>query len=112
MVDNKSLDVPIRIIAALLCDIRTSHGEVFGPRSLRLTTQKVVNRCKREGIGFLTKTLPRLGKAFDKALLGEASLDLPRWPSRPPLIVSYPCLWVSCSGVSSLTTVGSFRTRV
>jgi len=63
--------IEIKIIAALLNDVATSHGSVFNTRSVRLTTQKVVNRCSREGLSFLTKTLPKLGKAFDKALAGE-----------------------------------------
>lgn len=83
MDDNKSLDVPLRIIAALLRDIQMSHGEVFGPRACRLTTAKVVKRYAREGIGFLTKTLPRLGKAFDRALTGEASFDAASHRFRP-----------------------------
>jgi hypothetical protein len=75
MVTNKSLDPLKQIIAALLCDVQTSHSEVFTPRALRLTTLKVVNRIDREGSGFLTKTLPRLGKALDRALSGEVQLD-------------------------------------
>jgi hypothetical protein len=39
----------------------------------------VSNRIDREGLSFLTKTLPLLGKAFDKALSGEVSLDSTGW---------------------------------
>lgn len=35
----------------------------------------VKRRVAREGISFLTKALPRLGKALDRALTGEVSLD-------------------------------------
>lgn len=72
---NKSLDPYKQIIAALLVDVHTSHSEVFTKRSLRLTTCKVTSRIDREGPGFLTKALPRLGKALDKALSGEVLLD-------------------------------------
>jgi len=75
MVHNKSLDPYTQIIAALLCDVQTLHSEVFTKRDVRLTTEKVVKRVSREGIGFLTKTLPRLGKALDRALSGEVPLD-------------------------------------
>lgn len=68
MVSNKSSDEVVNLIAALLRDVQTSHGLVFTPRACRLTTQKVAKRYDAEGISFLTKTLPRLGKAFDKAL--------------------------------------------
>jgi len=75
MVINKSLDPYKQIIAALLSDVQTSHSEVLSPRALRLTTQKVEKRLAREGMSFLTKTLPRLGKALDRALSGEVMLD-------------------------------------
>lgn len=74
MVPNKSQD-EYKLIAALLSDVRTSHSEVLSPRALRLTTQKVAKRMALEGIGFLTKTLPRLGRALDRALSGEVPLD-------------------------------------
>lgn len=34
-------------------------------------------RCTKEGFSFLTKTLPTLGKALDRALQGLAPLDIP-----------------------------------
>lgn len=75
MVPNKSLDDGLNIIAALLRDVHNVHGEVFNTRSLRLTLNKVKSRLLAEGIGFLSKTLPRLGKAFDKALTGSTRLN-------------------------------------
>lgn len=42
---------------------------------MRLDARKCKDRIAREGISFLTKTLPRLGKALDRALTGEVSLD-------------------------------------
>jgi len=74
MVINKSLDES-KIIAALLHDVHTSHGVVFNSRSRRLTLNKVMLRVRKEGIGFLTKTMPRLAKAFDKALAGDTKLN-------------------------------------
>ncbi len=74
MVSNKSLD-EIEIIAALLHDVHNAHGLVFNTRSLKNTTQVVRNRTTQEGMGFLTKTLPRLGKAFDKALAENTKLN-------------------------------------
>jgi hypothetical protein len=70
---DKSLD-EIELIAALLHDIHMSHGVVFNTKALRLTLQKVRQRVSLEGIGFLTKTLPKLGKAFDKAISGGSPL--------------------------------------
>lgn len=75
MVPDKSLDEVVNLIAALLTDVQTSHDGVFNKRSLRLTLNKVRARVRYEGIGFLTKSLPRLGKALDKALSGNIKLD-------------------------------------
>lgn len=74
MVDNNRLDEH-KLIAALLHDIHMSHGCVFNARALRLTTKVAQRRIRLEGIGFLTKTLPRLGKAFDKALSNNTPLS-------------------------------------
>lgn len=77
---TKSLDNYI-VIASLLRDVQ-SHTGVFKPRALRLTLAKVKNRLEREGISFLTKTLPRLAKAFDKALTGD-TFDPVGWRKLP-----------------------------
>lgn len=70
MVPNKSLDSCLTIIAALLRDVSQTHPEAFNTHAADQTFCKVRKRCASEGIFFLTKTLPRLGKAFDKALSG------------------------------------------
>lgn len=75
MVTDKSLDVIKNIIAALLHDASMTVVDAFSIRSLKLTLNKVNKRLDQEGIGFLTKTLPRLGKALDKALSGQEPLD-------------------------------------
>jgi hypothetical protein len=74
MVPNKSLD-EYKVIAALLRDIHLSHGTVFNCRSLRLTLKRVKRRLHHEGLNYLTVALPRLGKAFDKALAGNCPLS-------------------------------------
>jgi len=74
MVPSKSLD-DSKIIAALLHDVFTSCGTVFNTSARRNTLTKVLRRTEQEGLGFLTKTLPRLGKAFDKALAGGPRLN-------------------------------------
>jgi hypothetical protein len=73
MDSKKSLD-EVKIIATLLTDVQSAHGVIFNTRALKLTLQKVDSRVQLEGIGFLTKTLPRLGKAFDKALCNNTKL--------------------------------------
>jgi len=71
----KSLDETVSLIAALLDDVHTLHRTVFNCRARKLTLDKVKERVRFEGIGFLTKTLPHLGKAFDKALSGATKLN-------------------------------------
>jgi len=73
--NNRLDDRNNQIIAALLHDVSNAHGLVFNTRSLKLTLKKVNSRLRAEGIGFLMKTLPRLGKAFDKALSGDTKLN-------------------------------------
>lgn len=70
MDNKKSLDNGLTVIAAMLCDANASHGVVFNTSALKLTLQKCERRMLCEGVGFLTKTLPRLGKRFDQALAG------------------------------------------
>lgn len=74
MATIKSLD-EIELITALLHDVSNVHGLVFNTRSCRLTLNQVRKRIRTEGIGFLTKTLPRLGKAFDRALAGQSPMN-------------------------------------
>jgi hypothetical protein len=74
MATLKSLD-DYDIIAAMLHDVHKTHGSWFSYSSYVRTLRKVRVRLNREGIGFLTKTLPRLGKAFDKALSSNTPLN-------------------------------------
>jgi len=71
---HRSLDEN-EIIAAALHDVHTSLGCVFNYTAYRNTLRRVKRQSAHEGISFLTKTLPRLGKAFDKALSGDTPLN-------------------------------------
>lgn len=70
---KNSLD-EFEVIAALLHDVYAMFGDAISITQLRRTLEKVSLRCTTEGLSFLTKTLPKLGKAFDKALLGISKL--------------------------------------
>jgi len=72
---NNRLDEVKTLINALLSDAQTLHCDVFDQRSKTLTYRKVCKRLDREGLSFLTKTLPRLGKALDRALTGEVPMN-------------------------------------
>jgi len=94
METTKSLDDNYEVIAALLCDISNAHGTVFNTRSLKCTLEIVHNRLLSEGMGFLTKTLPRLGKALDRALV-EGRLVKANWAQKSQkgeILTVVPCL--------------------
>jgi hypothetical protein len=73
MVSNKSLD-EIKVIEHLLYDAHVSWSSYFNARAYRLTVAKLRQRARDEGVSFLTKTLPRLGKCLDQALAGATKL--------------------------------------
>jgi len=74
MASKNSLD-EFEIIAASLHDVFVMFGDAFSIRQRKNTLNKVLKRCRAEGLGFLTKSLPKLGKAFDKALTGYTKLN-------------------------------------
>jgi len=78
----KSLDYS-EVITALLRDVQTLHSNVFSLTDLRYTLDKVKRRIRQEGVGFLTKSLPRLGKALDKALSCCEPLDAVKLGFKP-----------------------------
>lgn len=59
----------IQLILAMLDDIGARQGF-----DVTLDKKEVINRVKAEGLSFLTKTLPKLGKAFDISLQGRTAL--------------------------------------
>jgi hypothetical protein len=71
---NNSLD-EFEVIAALIHDVYAMFGDAISITQRVLTIEKVRKRCTAEGISFLAKTLPKLGKAFDKALLGTTMMN-------------------------------------
>nr|QDH88864.1 MAG: RNA-dependent RNA polymerase [Leviviridae sp.] len=85
----KSLDEQ-KFIAAVLRDVFETHADVFNYNSRENTLRRVKDRLSSEGMGFLTKSLPKLGKALDKALslaqplnaniLGFEALDASQLP--------------------------------
>lgn len=80
MVHIKSLDHN-NVIAVLLQDVQ-SRTKAFTPRSLTLTLRRVRERMNAEGLSFLTKTLPRLEKALNRALSGD-TLNSVGWRKLP-----------------------------
>lgn len=67
---TKSHDEVVNLIVCLLNDAHIKHAELFNSAALKKTVQKVYKRVHCEGLGFLTKTLPSLGKGLDQAFNG------------------------------------------
>lgn len=78
-------EIEIEIIATLLTRLQKTHAALLTTTALRNTTKVVRRRVATEGLSFLTKTLPKLAKAFDKAIAGEQALDAVklRWEALP-----------------------------
>ena len=79
--DQNSLDadaVYVECIEKKLIDASNRHGSVFPSRAVTLTIKRLRKRFNSEGLGLLTKTLPRLGKAMVMALSGEHKFDAGR----------------------------------
>lgn len=89
MDNDKSLDV-IKLVCHLIMDVGNVCGLVFNTKCAKLTCKKLVRRTSQEGIGFLTKTLPKLGKAFDKALAGAQPLNCTELGFKPYLNTKLP----------------------
>jgi len=70
---TKDADVPVRVIANLLCDMHMLHGEVYTPLALQESID-FVEKLSTAGsiVLFLTKELPRIGKSFDLLLSGSS----------------------------------------
>lgn len=63
-----STDRYIPIITAMLRDVQRRHSVVYTPRDAELDLKRIEYLASRNGMEFLTKDLPSLGKAFDYAL--------------------------------------------
>lgn len=82
MAPCQSSDITVEVIANLIVDISTLCIEWFPPSAARKTERKFRKRVVAEGIGFMTKTMPRLGKSLDRALAGDVPLDRGRFAAK------------------------------
>jgi hypothetical protein len=70
----KSLD-ECELIVNMLRDVSMTHRSWFSTAACSATINKLRQRVDSEGLGFLTKTLPSLGKALDRALSSSQPFD-------------------------------------
>jgi len=74
---NNSIDegTYLRLFSSLVEDV--AHAACIPTSEVKRDLAEVRFRCTKEGFSFLTKTLPKLGKALDRALLGKEPFACP-----------------------------------
>jgi len=80
MVDNNSLETYVSLTVHLYHDIAQCYPST---RESRLDLCKLHKRFRGEGISFLTKSLPKLGKALDRALSSNTPLQVTGFSLKP-----------------------------
>jgi hypothetical protein len=80
---SKSLDVVVNLICQEVHDALASHG--VNTRAITNTCKRVRYRTGTEGLAFLTKSLPKLGKCLDQALSSNTPLTKSQhgWKAMP-----------------------------
>lgn len=74
MGDRQSLDQYLQILSSVVEDVYLLCG--LSLKESRYDIKTLTERTRCEGLGFLTKALPKLGKAFDRSL-ETRSLEVP-----------------------------------
>lgn len=80
MVDNNSLETYVSLTVHLFHDIAQCYPDT---RESSRDLKKLRSRVDKEGISFLTKTLPKLGKAIDTALSRDTPLLVKGFSLKP-----------------------------
>jgi hypothetical protein len=75
------LEVMMTVFEASLCDL--ASASVYPRSEWKRDIAEMRRRASFEGVGFFTKTLPRLGKALDKALCQGQALQTPGFERYP-----------------------------
>jgi hypothetical protein len=65
-----------RVLEAMLQDVAT-HCTTYTAKEAARDLQEIENRVAKEGIEFLTKTLPTFAKALDRALASDTKFTVP-----------------------------------
>jgi hypothetical protein len=79
---DRNTDRYIPIVTAMLRDVQERHAVVYTPQDMELDANLIKSRVSSDGMSFLTKTLPALGKAFDRALTEIETLKPTDIPTR------------------------------
>jgi hypothetical protein len=84
MVDDNSLETYVSLTVQLYHDIAQCYPNT---RESQLDIRKLRARVDSEGISFLTKSLPKLGKAIDKALHSDTPLHVRGFSLKPGTVI-------------------------
>lgn len=72
---RKNTDQLILIITSMLRDVQKRHHVVYTPRAMELDLKMIELSVARNGMEVLTKHLPALGKALDRALTEQVRMS-------------------------------------
>ena len=107
---NSHTDFYVGLLRATVCDVSAALGEPFDSKNLARDVSTLEARFASEGIGFVTKVLPRLGKHFDHAL--EVYSSRPLRVLKPRKVGLHRDFSRHCSTVSSIRAVLSAKTLI
>lgn len=75
------LEFYLAVFLSIYNDVVDNHASICSRECAR-DVETIVNRFESEGVSFLTKTLPRLGKCLDKALSQGEPLQCPSFAKK------------------------------
>lgn len=81
-IHNSLFKFYLELYCSLLRDIANRHSDYIDCSGFDQDMKVILDRCRQEGISFLTKTLPSLGKALDKALATDTQFSHPAFACR------------------------------
>jgi len=91
MGNHNSLEIYVSLTVQLYHDIAQCYPEVHESRHDLRTLQ---NRVDSEGISFITKTLPKLGKRIDHSLSSDVALQVPGFRTKPGSVIPLFLGWL------------------
>jgi hypothetical protein len=90
---NSLIDFEIDLYMHLHSDVAGATASVRKVEVMR-DKETILNRARAEGLSFFTKTLPRLGKAVDKALSTSSSLQFTSFARKKGTQLPAYCWWL------------------
>jgi hypothetical protein len=81
-IHNSLLDFYVELYCSLFGDLADRFTGYIDCAGFDRDIQEIRDRCRHEGISFLTKTLPEYGKALDRVLSSNDPLSIPHFQKK------------------------------